>query len=591
MADESILTPGYGDEENVPVTTNDDNQYLLKDNYLSEFETETEKSVVRENLNIYPKDSIYTKEEVGTLLLQYINDAINNYLQMDDPHGILPQVEQMIEGMVKQDGSTPFTSAQSGQTPYKDEHLTTKKYVDQKIQDHLNTSDPHGILDVVTALLNSYVKTSDVYSKSQLYTQLEVNNLLKSYVKQDGSTPFRAAQLGIDPTVDSHLATKRYADKILYNHMIEVDPHHFITILNQRLAAYAKLNSVYTKSETYSRTQIDSIINQVVQDFVALAITGYQNQVNNQISTIKSEYVKKDGTTPFTAPQSGVEATDDSHLVTLSQLNTVSETLTEAIDNKECYWITSGPIESTVGHFEDNTEVPNKMTCQQVFDAIFYGKAITITAPEYASIGSTAEVTVCVHGSSGLIDYVEIYQDDELIYTLPGSLFDETGCVTVESNPIYQDTEFKAKVYYTNGTTSEASTTTICHMPIFVGLLPKWKFGNTITMDYLIELAQSDTTGTQNQFVSYDNDTTSITFKYQFEDSELRHPFIVVPESYPDLVSMTTSSQSFGLDAFDVIDMIPLTIENVGDIVYTIYIYRQALSRLNQEVTFNFESV
>nr|DAH58398.1 MAG TPA: hypothetical protein [Bacteriophage sp.] len=27
---------------------------------------------------------------------------------MDDPHGILPTVEEMIEGVVRNDGSTPF---------------------------------------------------------------------------------------------------------------------------------------------------------------------------------------------------------------------------------------------------------------------------------------------------------------------------------------------------------------------------------------------------------------------------------------------------------------------------------------------------
>ena len=63
MADNSILTPGYQDPIDDPVVTPEPNKYLEKDNYLSEYSTEEEKSVVRENLNIPSKDSVYTKED------------------------------------------------------------------------------------------------------------------------------------------------------------------------------------------------------------------------------------------------------------------------------------------------------------------------------------------------------------------------------------------------------------------------------------------------------------------------------------------------------------------------------------------------
>ena len=53
---------------------------------------------------------------------------------------------------------------------------------------------------------------------------------------------------------------------------------------------------------------------------------------------------------------------------------------------------------------------------------------------------------------------------------------------------------------------------------------------------------------------------------------------------------MVNSSQKFGIDAFDVINMIPLTVPGMSeDIVFKIYVYKQALSSLNQDVTFNFE--
>jgi len=42
-------------------------------------------------------------------------------------------------------------------------------------------------------MLEKYVKSSDIYSKTQLYTQKEIDNLLKAFVKKDGSTPFTIA--------------------------------------------------------------------------------------------------------------------------------------------------------------------------------------------------------------------------------------------------------------------------------------------------------------------------------------------------------------------------------------------------------------
>ena len=595
MADNSILTPGYQDPINDPVTTPEPNKYLEKDNYLSEYSTEEEKSVVRENLNIPSKDSVYSREDVDIQVSTKIRDAIQEYLNMEDPYGIIPQVEEMIAYMVKTDGSTPFTAPQTGVDPQTDQHLATKKYVDRLMKDHLGTEDPHGILQEVATLLLQYVKSSEVYNKSQLYTKQDIDNQSKQYIKKDGTTPFTKAQIGADPQIDSHLATKRYVDKVLYNHEVEPDPHNFLTLLNQRLAAYSKKKDVYDKTQTYSRTQIDSIINKLVNIAVESSIQDYQESVDDKLEYIrKQNYVKANGSVPFKNPQSGVQAVEEQHLTTLGQVQelveALKETLSTEIDNKECVWKTSGPVESTVGHLEDNTPVPETMTLQEVCDAIFYGLGICLEVPEYVVITQTCPVTMCIHGSTGLVQYAELYQNGELIYTLEGSAFAD-GCVTVDSLPLYKDAEFTFKVYYTNGSVHEVTEIVKCYLPVFVGLLPKWKFGNTITMDYLIQLCNEDPDGTQNRFLNYGDDLKSFIFKYQFEDAKLRHPFIVIPESYPDLESMVTKSQSFGIEAFDVIDMIPLTVPGVEeDMIFKIYIYRQALSSLNQEVTFNFAS-
>lgn len=591
MANDTILTPGGDHWEPTPEPKT--NQYLERDNFLSEYETEEEKAVVRENLNIYAKESVYNRQESDTKLDESIKKAFEKYLNEEDPHGILPVVQQMIEGFVREDGSTPFTAPQVGIDPVQDFHLTTKRFVNKILRDHINSTDPHRILPQVEDMLEQYVRQSEVYFKDQVYTKNEVDKQVSQYIKKDGTTPFTKAQIGADPQIDSHLATKRYVDKVIYNHLVDVDPHGFVELLNKRLASYAKVSNVYDKSQTYSRIQIDSIIRGLVNDAAKEAILDHLNEFDphNILAEVRKErYVKQDGSIPFRSPQKGMDAVDPQDLVTLHQVEEKIAETKEAIDNiPEPIWITSGPVESTVGHVEDNTPVPETMTFQEIMDAIFYGKGICLEVPDYVIITETCPVTMCIHGSTGLIQYAELYQNGELIYTLEGKDF-ENGCVTVDSLPLFADAEFTFKVFYTNGSMHEVTEIVKCYMPVFVGLLPKWKFGNTVTMEYLVELCKEDELGTQNRFLNYGKDLTSFTFKYEFQDPKLRHPFIVLPADYPDLETMVTKSQSFGIEAFDVIDMIPFQVPGVEkDIVFKMYIYRQALSSLNQEVTFNFK--
>lgn len=583
----TILTPG---EENInPSPIEQTTPYLEKDNYLSEYQTEGEKAVVRENLDVYSKDSVYNKTESDTLLDKTIKEAFDKYLNMDDPHGILPTVEEMIEGVVRNDGSTPFLAPQKGVDPVQDYHLATKRFVTKLLKDHIGSEDPHKILPEVEDMLEQYVKQSQVYFKNQLYTKNEIDQQSGKYIQKDGSTPFTKAQIGADPQIDSHLATKRYVDAIMYKHLVDVDPHGFISILNKRLASYAKASNVYDKTQTYSRVQIDSIVRSLVHDAAKEVLIEHLNEFDphNILAEVrKLKYVKQDGSIPFKAPQKGVDAIDPQDLVTLHQVEEKVKNLQEQITNTEPIWRTSGPVESTVGHIDDNTPVPTIMSLQEVLDAIFYGKGISISAPDYVTINNKVPVTLCVHGSTGLIDIAELYQDGELIISFVKEDF-ENGCVTVDSLPIIEDTEFIFKVTYTNGAIHEESITVKVALPIFVGLLPKWKFGNVITWNYLEELASEEPNN--NQFISSSNNLNQLSINYSFQDAKLRHPFVVVPVSYPDLDNMSTTPQKFGIDAFDVIDMIPLKVPGVEkDIIFKIYIYRQALSSLNQEVTFNF---
>ena len=234
MADDSILTPGDQEINDAPIEPTPTTVYLNKDKYLSEFQTEEDKDRVRFNLHVPSIDQIYSKDKIDEKLSETTKKVIEEHLSMEDPHGIIPEVEGMIENMVKVDGSTPFIFPQAGIDPEADNHLTTKKFVSRLLKNHINTDDPHHLLPQVIRILQDYPKKNQVYSKSQVYTKDEIEQKDGKFIKKDGTVPFTKPQVGIDPTIDSHLVTKRYADNLLRNHLIQVDPHGFFTILNNR---------------------------------------------------------------------------------------------------------------------------------------------------------------------------------------------------------------------------------------------------------------------------------------------------------------------------------------------------------------------
>lgn len=591
---ETILTPGTDTTSDEDLTSTLDSNYLLKDNFLSEFETDSEKSVARHNLGVLASEDVYTKEEVESVIIDKIKKKLSEYIDSSD-YITKNDVLDLLEDLVKIDGTTPFTSPQAGVTPVSSNDLTTKRYVDGLLQNYLKTSEKSSILEQVTNILKDYVELNDVYTKSEVYTKDQIDNQNTKFVKLDGTTPFEKPQSGRTPQISSHLTTKAYVDSLLETHKTDIDPHGFIEKLNNKLKKYVLKDSVYDRTQTYSRGQVDYIIDKLVDAAVSEAMRGYieLDDPHHIIDKVKElGYILKDGSLAFTAPQKGVDAVNPQDLVTLQQLQQLeTQVHSEIQEIPEPVWKTSGPVESTVGHVEDNTPMPETMTLQEVCDAIFYGNGICLEVPDFVTITEPCQVTMCIHGSTANIDYAELLQNGEVILTLLGSDFKD-GCVTVDSEPLYSDAEFTFRVYYNNGAIHEETKIVGCYLPVFIGLLPKWEFGNTITMERLIELAKEDLNGTENRFLNdKGRDVESITFEYSFSDAGLRHPFIVLPESYPDLKTMTTSSQEFNLEAFDVIDMIPMSIPGVDeDVIYKMYIYKQALSSLNQEVTFNLKS-
>ena len=595
MADNSILTPGCQDTVDVPTTVDESVQYLEKDNFLSEYNNESEKSVVRENLNVYPKNAVYTKDETDTNIATTVTTAVNKHLSVEDPHGTLDTVREMITDMAKTDGSTPFTSPQSGVEPISDSHLTTKKFVTRLLNEHtrlVGSDDPHQILPEVRTILEKYVKSSDIFTKSQLYTKQDVDNLLKAFLKKDGSTLFTIAQIGVDPTIDSHLATKRYVDKTLYAHLVDVDPHGFLTILNQRLASYAKIANVYDKTQTYSRSQIDAFINKWVQEAVAEAIAEYMETVDDRFDSIRQDrYVKQDGSVPFRNPQAGVDAIEPEHLVTLKQVedktSEIKEDLESKIQEKECVWITSGPVEAQVGMVKEGDTLASSVTFQEAMDAIFYGKRVKLTVPELANIGASFPITLCIQGSLATVDYAEIWQDGKYLATITKENLEESGCVTIDGLPIDSNSEVTAKVFYTNGSIHEVIETVSVALPVFIGIIPRWKFGNTVTYNQLLELSLENPKN--NKFYDKGIHLQSIEHSYNFDEDREQKIIVALPVTYNNLAEMSNSAQVVTSAAFEVIDQIPFQIPgSTSDVIYKIYIYKQDLYSLNTTMKFKF---
>ena len=601
MAD-TILTPS--------VTSTDETEernYLVKENYLSEFGTDDEKSVVRANLGIYASDAVYTKEETEEFVNIAVAAALVGYVTSDELPSAIAELSDEIAnaGYVRSDGTVPFTSAQTqAALPTSDYHLANKIYVDNALTAHVNADDPHGTLDQVEVLLANYAKLSDVYTSSNSYSRKEVDSLLSGYVKRDGSTAFTNPQVGVDPTLPSHLATQRYVKQVMDNHKSETDPHAFIATLKRYLSNYYTKSETYTKAQTYSRAQLVDIIKSQMNDIVDQAIAthvatdGSVSELKDYVINVLYDCVRADGSVTHTAPQAGVAAVNDNEFIVLSQLREAIEslgaTLTEAIADatNQSTWIPTGPVETTVGFVEDNTILPPEMTVQQIMDAIFYGKQVGITVDKYAEYGSTVCMKIYVHGLSTLTS-AEIYKNDVLVGTLSPSDFivsDEDGIYYeyCDSEEFTEDTEWKVIFYYSDGQTITDTATTYLAYAMFVGALPYWwNASEDITMDRLREVVDLDSQN--NVFMTeLGSQITKYTMTFDFTDAMTRSITVVVPYDYPDLVRMVTPTQTVTAEAFTktVMPMYPNNAE-VG-VNYKIYVFNQPLVTLSQTVEFYF---
>lgn len=600
---ETVLTPAAVPVLKIAATPN----YLVKENYLSEFETEDEKSVARANLGVYAQSAVYTKDEAQLMMDEEIYDALQNYVTSDQLPKAIAELSQQIAdaGYVKSDGSVPFTNPQTqAALPTDPSHLTNKAYVDNLLTKHLNANDPHKTLDAVKVLLTDYVKLSETYTSQNLYSKKEVDKLLEKFVKRDGSTGFINPQIGVDPSLPSHLATMRYVQLVMQNHKGEADPHDFIKTLRRFLSNYYTKSETYTKAQTYSRSQLLDIIKSQMNDIIKQAIAQHvaeDGSVNDLENWIRKNYVPSDGSVPFTAAQSGVKATQNSQFVILEQLNQAIEQLKaetetsikESTDQTD--WIPTGPVETTVGFVEEGTTLPKRLTVQQIMDAIFYEKQTGVTAPEYAEYGEKVCIKIYAHGLQVLTG-IDIYKNGVMIGSLTPEDFtkDALGgnggyyeyCDTGEFT---EDTEWKVIFHYAESQDITETAMTKLAYPIFVGAVPYWwNAQEDITMESLRKLAEEEP---EANYIITDQgpEISSVSKSIQFTDTKQRSIVIAVPNDYPDLKSLKTPAQEVTAEAFAkwVQPMYPNQAE-VG-VLYKIYVFNQPLVNLQQTIDIEFE--
>ena len=584
---ETILTPGQGNgsqQEQTPVVNSN---YLTKDNMLSEFQTESEKSVARYNLGVPSAEDVYTKEEVEPVIIDRIKKKIAESLDSSD-FITRVAVEALLESFVRLDGSTPFKTPQAGVEPKASHDLTTKQYVDSLIQTCLKQVDKNKILEQVENLLKDYVKENDVYTKDDVYTKGEIDDKNTQFMKSDGTTPFTRPVSGRTPNISSHLTTKKYVDDLLETHKQDIDPHGFITKLTNKLKRYALSDQVYNKEQTYSRGQIDYIIDKLVAASVeeALGMHLTAEDPHGIIDKVKEiGYVLPNGTTPFRAPQKSVDAVNPQDLVTLHQ---VEEKIGEQLGELEQpVWITSGPVEAQVGMVKEGDTLASSVTFQEAMDAIFYGKRVKLTVPELSNIGESFPITLCIQGSLATVDYAEIWQDGSYLATITKENLEESGCVTIDGLPIDSNSEVKAKVFYTNGSIHEVIETVSVALPVFIGIIPRWKFGNTVTYNQLLELSLENPKN--NKFYDKGIHLQSIEHSYNFDEDREQKIIVALPVTYNNLAEMSNSAQVVTSAAFEVIDQIPFQIPgSTSDVIYKIYIYKQDLYSLNTTMKFKF---
>lgn len=550
----------------------------------AEVESEVAKSLARENLGVLSLEELVENPD----FIKTLTDIVKKQLTSDlDGLDALTKEEynaDKLNFVKKNDTDIRFEVPIVAGEASAGNHLITKQQVENLLRFYLKGDQKTVESWIATALVN-YIEKSEVYTKTQVDTIKEsILNSIKSdttIVRTNGSHPFTGNISGKDPLNSRHLANKGYVDKIMINHKGEADPHNFIETLNRKLKDYALNSNVLDRTQTYTRSQIDSKIDGLVRESVEHALRTHTDleDPHGILEHIK-ELIKNP-----TSPQKGLDAQKDDELVTLRQVNEKINSL-QLESPEEPLWVTSGNPLVTVGLIEEGSLLPPTMTLQQAMDAIFYGRKTTLNTPELVDVGKTIDAELCIDGYIDNIDYIEIYQNGELIRELYKEDFADSSCVIIDSNPIDSDTTITAKIYYIDGNVYEISSTTKVAYPVFVGYVPKFRFGWTFTYKLLKDLVDNDPKN--NQFYTKGQNLQSIEHTYDFDEDQEQQLVVALPETYSDLYQLSNESQV--AYNFETITNIPFKVPGSStDVIYKLFFYKQELFSLSSTINFKFQ--
>lgn len=583
----------YDDEEEQYIDSAEvqicfDEEFLQKNQYLGEFSEQAtlpdgtvfnEKEKARDNLDVYSRDEVDDKIDwEHDHMLDTVNSTMRAHLDAEDPHGDRAYVDSI---------------TQQQQNAITTQLNNLKNNIEATLSRSLSTFLKTGDFEQFRQELLCDIarKLSNTYSKDKLYTKLEIDVLNEQFVKKDGSVPFVRPQTGVDPRLDKHLATKRYVDNAFAHASDFLNNVEFRNWINQKLAVYAKL------SDTYSRSVIDSKLESLVESSVDAAL-------NRELANILDDHLN-------TVDPHGDRAYADGKFVPYDTLATLGTTdvpsLTEelrteitnkvdtAIEQNIPVWQSSGPVQSTVGFVEDNTDFEGKeFTLQSIMDMIFYGRGVYIdTSDNTVILGNKTYVSIRVQGSSENIDNIVVKQNGVIISVLDISDLDLNNVATLLSDPVVENTTFTVEVNYVGVDNPITATKQVTiGSAVFIGIIDKFQNTTAITWNDLLQLTRSDSTNNEFFSTGPDGEIEDIEKDFDFTSSTQKQILVAVPATSPDISEMSVSLQSYDIDAFNIINQIPMNIpvegQNPQQVLYKFMIYKQGLNTLDTTVLFKF---
>lgn len=613
----TFLNVGNSNQENESVK--DPEKYFKIQNLLGEIadafpdDLESAKEQLRNTIGAISYNDVFdsSNEEdhppfitrITNLVNPLINEAIENVNSIT-----LEELEKILERYVEKTPNPIFESVRISPNKsfsnFGNNEVVTKDAIEDNLKTQLKDSETI-IKNWTKDILKQYYTQDKVYDKESIDDSLNkaIDNAVSKalYEVKNNLSGFAKPISGKSPQSMSDLTTKRWVEERVLQHENDFDAHNIKKKLDKLVEDYTR-KIAQLKGETYTASEIDKIVSDLVKSQIKQKLAEFPtfNDLDSIKRDLEEYYIKFDGTTPFYKPQSGKDAENPEHLVTLKQLNELRDELSERVEKQQCYWVTSGNVETTVGFFEDNSRTPEKMTMQEVLDRIFYQKRISIDTPETVNPGSYVDVTVCVSDPSD-VDYAEILvkENGEWVRAKRNNIevaaiereeFEEFTCVTREVGPIYEDTKFDFRIYQSNNDEHNEYTDTKITYPVFVGYIPKWLPGNQVKYSHLLKQSESDKEN--NVFYEKTKYMREVEHTYNFDLEDPVKLIIAVPMDYRDLHKVQNNVQTFGIQDFetDKFDKVYQTTFLVGkkDVLYKLYIYKQPLVRFNSDVIFKF---